>query len=140
MTTRLEAAGTRAIRSFRVFFLVAAIYDIVLGAALFFFYQPVFDTLSIELPSNTSYIHLSAAYVFVQGLGYWFVYSNMLRNVDLVKLGVVYKAIYSAVAVYYLVIGQLLNAVFAWFAVFDVIFLIGFIRFLVLARPQNRYL
>ena len=33
----------------------------------------------IALPNNISYIHLSAGVVFVQGIGYWFVYPNMLR-------------------------------------------------------------
>ena len=37
---------------------------------------------------------------------------------------------YSALAAYYLVIGQLPDAVFAWFALLEVLFTVGFVRFL----------
>lgn len=135
MPTKLEMAGPGTLSFFKTFFLVAALYDVVLGAVFFFFYGPIFGLLNVVLPNNTSYLHLTAAFVFVQGIGYWFVYRNMLRNVDLVKLGVIYKGIYSLVAVYYLAIGELPDAIFAWFAVLDVLFLLGFVRFLMLVGP-----
>jgi len=137
MATRLEMAGPRTVRLFKTLFLVAALYDGILGLLFFFFYKPVFDALGIPLPDNASYIHLTAGFIFVQGVGYWLVYRDMLKNVDIVKIGVVYKAIYSGVALYYLAIGQLLDAVFAWFAAFDLGFLALFIVFLALARPQR---
>jgi hypothetical protein len=123
-------------RFFRALFLTVALYNSLLGATFFLFYRPLFDGLGIELPYNTSYIHLTAGFVFVQGVGYWFVYRDMLRNVDLVKLGVIYKGIYSGLAFYYLLSGDLLDAVFAWFAVFDVIFLALFVVFLMTVRQQ----
>jgi len=118
------------------FFLVAAVYDAILGAAFFLFYQPLFHALSISLPNNTSYIHITAAYVFVQGLSYWFVYRNPVGNVDIVKVGIVYKVIYSGLAFYYLAIGQLLSSIFAWLGVVDVVFLVLFVRFLMLVPPR----
>jgi hypothetical protein len=129
----ITVAETGSLKNFKTFFLVAALYDLVLGAAFFLLYGPIFAFLDIALPYSTSYIHLTAGFVFVQGVGYWFVYQNMLRNVDIVKLGVTYKAIYALVAFYYLLAGQLPDAIFAWFGVFDVLFLIGFVRFLVVA-------
>jgi hypothetical protein len=135
MATRLEEAGS--LNFFKTFFLIAALYDLILGAVFFVLYGPIFSFLDIALPYSTSYIHLTAGFVFVQGMGYWFVYRNMLRNVDIVRLGVIYKGVYSVVAFYYLLIGQLPDAVFAWFAVLDVLFLIGFVRFLMLARPME---
>lgn len=116
--------------NWRTFFLVAAIYDIVLGAAFFLLYGPLFSALGIELPNNTSYIHLTAAFVFTQGLGYWFVYQDPPANVGIVKLGIVYKAIFSGLAFYYLAIGELLHPVFLVFGVADLLFLIGFAYFL----------
>ncbi len=126
--------ATKLVKFFKTFFLVAAWYDLILGAVFFLLYGPIYDFLDIALPNSTSYIHLSAGFVFVQGVGYWFVYRNMFRNIDLVKVGVIYKVVYSSVTVYYLAIGQLPHATFAWFALFDVLFLIGFVRFLMLAR------
>jgi len=135
MGTRLELADPSTVNRYKAFFLTAALYDVILGVVFFFFFTPVFRQLSVPLPENTSYLHLSAGFVFVQGVGYWLVSQNLLRNVDLVKVGALYKAIYTLVAVYYWAIGQLPHAVFAWFAVFDFLFMLGFIRFLVLARP-----
>ena len=116
--------------NWRTFFMVAAIYDIVLGVAYFLLYGPLFSALGIELPNNTSYIHLTAAFVFTQGLGYWLVYQDPQANLGIVKLGVVYKAIFSGLAFYYFAIGQLLHPVFLVFGVADLAFLIGFWLFL----------
>ena len=119
--------------NWRTFFLVAAIYDIVLGVAFFVLYGPLFSALGIEMPNNTSYIHLTAAFVFTQGLGYWFVYQDPPANLGIVKLGIVYKAIFSGLAFYYLAIGELLHPVFLVFGVADLLFLVGF--WLFLRRP-----
>jgi hypothetical protein len=108
-------------------FLIAAAYDLILGAAFFWAWRPVFDSLGIAYPPNASYLQIAAAYVFVQGLGYWFVYRDIVRNLDLVRLGIVYKAIYVGLAVYYVAIGELEHTVFAWFAVLDVVFLALFV-------------
>jgi hypothetical protein len=121
--------------NWRTFFLVAAIYDIVLGIVFFFLYGPLFSALGIELPNNTSYIHLTAAFVFTQGLGYWFVYQDAPANLGIVKLGIVYKAIFSGLGFYYLAIGELLHPVFLIFAVADLLFLVGF--WLFLRRPAE---
>ena len=116
-------------------FLLAAVYDCVLGVTFFFLHRPVFAALGIALPNNTSYIHLAAGFVFIQGVSCWFVYQDMLRNVDIVRVGALYKAIYVAVAAYYLAIGELPGAIFAWFAGFDAIFLVLFLAFLRTAAP-----
>jgi hypothetical protein len=108
-----------------------------LGAVFFLFYQPIFDVLDVESPNNTSYIHLTAAYVFVQGLGYWIVSRNPWQNAGLVQVGVVYKAIYIAVALYYVAIDELIASVFAWFALGDLAFLLFFVRFLMVAKDRT---
>jgi hypothetical protein len=113
----------------RALFVAAAVYDIVLGIAFFFLYGPIFVTLAIPLPSNTSYIHISAAFVFVQGVGYWLVARDLARNHDLVRLGVIYKGIYIIVALYELALGQLISDVFLWFAASDFVFLVLFVDF-----------
>lgn len=129
MTTATVTAEATS-SGWRTFFLVAALYDIVLGVAFFLLYGPLFSALGIELPNNTSYIHLTAAFVFVQGLGYWFVYQEPASNRGIVKLGIVYKAVFAGLGFYYLAIGQLLHPVFLVFAIADLAFLVGFWLFL----------
>jgi hypothetical protein len=116
--------------NWRTFFLVAAVYDLVLGAAFFVLYGPLFDVLEIALPNNISYIHLTAAFVFVQGLGYWFVYQDPPANHGIVKQGVAYKFAFAALGFYYLAIGELLHPVFLAFSILDFLFLVGFVMFL----------
>ena len=130
MTTATTANTTPASSGWRTFFLVAALYDIVLGVAFFFLFAPLFAALGIPLPNNTSYIHLTAGFVFVQGLGYWLVYQDAPANLGIVKLGIVYKAIFAGLGFFYLAIGQLLHPVFLLFAVADLVFLVGFVAFL----------
>jgi hypothetical protein len=135
VSTRLELAGPAATRWFRALFLVAALYDAVLGAAFFLLYVPIYRMLGADLPPGVaSYLQLSAGFVFVQGIGYWLVYRDLLRNTDLVKVGIVYKLIYSGVVFRYLAVGQLPHASFAWFAVCDLLFIVGFVWFLLFAR------
>jgi len=115
---------------YRLFFLVAAAYDIALGLAFFFLYQPLFDWLGMALPPHVSYIQLSAVFVFVQGLSYALVWADPLANLGLVRVGVAYKAGYSGLAVYYLLTDQIPAMFFAWFGLFDFLFLLGFLWFL----------
>jgi hypothetical protein len=132
------AARRRATSGWRTFFLIAAVYDLVLGAVFFSLYGPIFSWLGVDLPNNISYIHLTAAFVFVQGVGYWLVWRDPVANIGIVTLGIAYKGAYSILALYYLVSGDLIHAVFAWFGLFDFAFLVGFVWFLLQAhQPEN---
>ena len=130
MTTAATTNVTPGDSAWRSFFLVAALFDIILGIGFFFLYGPLFSVLGIELPNNTSYIHLTAGFVFVQGVGYWLVFQDAPANLGIVKLGIIYKAIFAGLGFYYLAIGQLLHPVFLVFAVADLGFLVGFWQFL----------
>lgn len=122
---------------YRTFFLVAALYDIVLGAGFFFLYGPLFSTLGIALPNNISYIHLTAAFVFVQGVGYWFVFQDPDANRGIVKLGVIYKVAFSGLSAYYWAIGGLIHPIFGLFGILDALFLIGFVMYLMGGRNRQ---
>jgi hypothetical protein len=122
---------------FRTLFLVAALYDIVLGIAFFVFWRPVLTSLGVPLPENTSYLLIASAYIFSQGVSYWYVSRDVLKNIDMVKVGVLYKFIYVGLAIYYVAIGQLPHVVFGWFAGFDFIFLVLFLRVLSKAAAVN---
>ena len=81
------------------------------------------------------YLQMSAAFVFAMGVGYYFVYKNLHRNIDLVKLGIVYKLVYASLAIYFY-LTDLAHLVFFLFAICDVIFLIFFFRFLRYAKKS----
>lgn len=112
-------------------FLVAALWDLILGFLFFVFLKNIFIMFGIPLPENLSYLHLSAAFIFVQGLGYYFVYRNLQRNVDIVKVGLVYKVVYTGVAFYYWLTGGSPHLMFTIFGFVDLIFIALFILYLV---------
>lgn len=115
---------------YRWLFLIAAIYDLALGVAFFFLYEPIFDWLGMPLPPHVSYIHLPAIFVTVQGIGYAIVAMEPLDNLGIVKVGIIYKASYAALAAYYLLTDQIPAMFFAWFGLFDFLFFVGFALFL----------
>jgi len=122
---------------FRVLFLVAAIYDFVLGIIFLLFYKQAYTFLNITLPVYPMYLQMVAAFVTVMGIAYYFAYLDMYRNIDLVKVGVIFKGVY-AVLTSYFYFADLANVVFFWFAIIDVVFLVLFVWFLASAKKDER--
>ena len=123
---------------FKWIFLIAALYDFILGALFFLFYKPLYGYFNITLPTYPMYLQMAAAFVIAMGVGYYYIYRNMFRNIDLVKLGVVYKAAYSGLTTYFYFF-EVANVVFLWFAIIDLIFLVLFVWFLMYAKQDKRY-
>ena len=121
----------------RTFFLVAALYDLVLGAVFVVFGEPILEAIGMALPPHVAYIQLAAVFIFVQGLSYWLVCRDPLANLGLVRVGVAYKVAYAGLALYYLVIGSCPSVFFIPWAVVDLLFLVGFVMFL-RAGPARR--
>ena len=115
---------------YRIGFLIAAIYDFILGIGFFLFYSTIYSMFDITLPENPGYIHLSSAFVFCQGAMYYFVYLNLERNIDIAKIGVVYKIAYTGVCFYYWIIGGLPHPMFAVFGICDIGFIVFFLFYL----------
>ena len=117
-------------KAYRNLFLIAALYDFVLGFA-FFFFLPLFfkEIYDIPTPIYPAFYQGGAAFVFVMGVGFYFVYRNMYRNVDIVKIGIIFKSVYTALAFYYVFIENM-PWVFSIFGVLDIVFIIFFILFL----------
>jgi len=115
-------------RAYRTLFWIAAVYDIALGITFLFFANEAFRLLDVEdqLPDYGGYVALIAAFLFVIGVAYVLIARGDLeRNRDLIAIGVLYKAAYSGVALYFFAIGDYPHIVFvAVFAVADLIFLV----------------
>ena len=114
---------------YKIIFLIAAIYDIVLGIIFTFFHKTAYSFLNISLPQNTGYLSLIGVFLLVIGIAYYFIYKGDLKkNIDLIKVGTLYKVAYSAIIFYYWIFATIPHISFvAIFGVADVIFLILFI-------------
>ena len=117
-------------KSYRYLFLIAALYDFVLGLVFFFFLPFFFEEIyDIAAPIYPAFFQASAAFVFVMGIGFYFVYRNIYRNVDIVKIGITFKSVYTALAFYYVFIENM-PWVFSIFGFLDIIFIVFFVFFL----------
>src|ERR1035441_8128676 len=111
---------------YRSLFLIAAVYDVVLGITFTFFPARAFDALGIreKLPVFGGYLTLLGAFVLVIGIAYFLIArGDLRRNTDLILVGTLYKLAYSATAFYYWSQGNLPHIAFAaLFGVADAVF------------------
>ena len=111
-------------------FIIAALYDFILGLVFFLFYKPIYAMFDMPLPQEPAYLHAAAGFVFAQGLLYYYVYKDLRRNIDIVKVGLLYKLVYTGVAVYYWSINQIPHPTYPIFAVLDIVFIFLFVLYL----------
>ena len=80
---------------YKVLFIIAGIYDVILGFGFCFFYKWLFQTiLHRPIPQPPIYFQVCAAFIGLIGIGYFLVWKNLYRNVDLVIIGGGMKVIY----------------------------------------------
>jgi hypothetical protein len=102
-------------RFYRILFLIATVYDVVLGIIFVFFYRTAFEVLDIadKLPPSGAYLSLIGAFLFVIGIAYYLIYrGDLLKNRDLVTVGTLYKLAYCLVAICYAVMGDVPHMIF----------------------------
>lgn len=116
------------LKYYKGLFLLAAVYDLVLGIIFTFFPKSMFDLVGIpeKLPEFTGYISLIGAFLFVIGVAYYLIFrGDLQKNRDLILVGVLYKLAYFSITFYYFAIGDIPHILF--FALFGVVDLIMFI-------------
>ncbi len=109
-------------------FLVATIYDLVLGVVFIFFNKQVFNMLGVpeSLPTFGGFILLIGAFLFVIGVAYLLIYlGDLQRNADLITIGALYKLAYCSIAFYCLAVGDYPHLIFiTLFGVADLFFFV----------------
>lgn len=113
-------------RSYRWLFLVAAVYNILLGIVFTFFAGPVFEFLDVRdrLPEG-GYLQLLGALLIVLGVGFILVYEgDFWRNRDLITMGALSKLAFSAVILTFWGIGELPHVAVVAFGVADALFFV----------------
>ncbi len=114
---------------YRGMFLIASLYDFILGILFFLFYKQIYKIFDITLPHHPEYIQSPALFIAILGVMLFYVYKDMYRNVDMVKIGILSKIGYAGLSFYhYIFTGP--HWVFALFAWCDLVFLVLFILFL----------
>ena len=116
------------LKYYKGLFLVAAVYDIVLGVVFTFFPKSAFDLVGIpeKSPEFVGYLSLIGAFLFVIGVAYYLIYrGDLKKNRDLILIGTLYKFAYFSIAIYYFAIGNIPHIIFlGLFGVIDFIMFI----------------
>jgi len=123
-------------RPYRILFLIAALYDFILGFIFFAFLRFFFeDIFKLPYPLYPAFFQAAAAFVFVMGVGFYFVYRNMYRNIDIVKVGITFKLFYTGLAFYHVFVKGM-PWIFSVFGFLDLIFIVFFVFFLLAVRRE----
>ncbi len=116
-------------------FLIAAIYDGLIGLIFLFFWRVLFDRMHITPPNHAGYVQFSALLLVIFSWMFLRIARNPDANRTLIDFGIALKVAYSGIVFFYQ-LSTGVPAMWVWFAWFDVIFLILF----VLARRSRVYL
>ncbi len=110
----------------RPLFVIAAVYDLVLGLVFLLAYPAVYRSFGVELPNHPAYVQFAAAVVAIFGFAAWYVAQAPERNRDIIKLCVLLKVAYVVVVLGWQIRGHMpgMWVPFAWI---DLAFLVGFV-------------
>jgi hypothetical protein len=109
----------------RPLFLIAALYDFLLGVIFLLAWRAIYARFGITLPNHPAYIQFAAALIAIFGIGFWFVSRAPERNRDIIKLGILLKIAYSATVLFYQS-QSAIPAMWVPFAWIDFAFMIAF--------------
>jgi hypothetical protein len=95
-----------SIRSNRLLFRAAAIFNWLAALALAFQSERLFDLLRISpAPTEPLFLQLFAWLVFVFGIGYWWAASDPVANAPIIRLGMLGKWAVVLVALFFVLVG-----------------------------------
>jgi hypothetical protein len=123
---------------YRNLFMIAAVYDVLLGIVFTGFPARAYDALGIreKLPAFGGYLSLLGAFVLVIGVAYFLISrGDLQRNRDLILVGALYKLAYSTTAFYYWLAGNIPHSIFVGlFGVADLVFFVLMVECYLLVR------
>jgi hypothetical protein len=92
-----------SLNAIKKLFLVAALYDIILGIVFAVLFKPVYAAFGAALPNNDGYIQLLALLIFTFGVGFYLIYRNPVQNRQFTILAIMMKLSFGVVVFGHLV-------------------------------------
>ena len=121
----------------RILFVIAALFDFILGVAFLRFGPQIFEQYNIPIPSHWGYIHFSCLLLMIFGLMFITIAIRPHQNRNLIPFGVLLKAAYIGVSGYYWIFGGIPDA-FKPFLFVDAAMLLAFMwAFFFLQKTGN---
>lgn len=108
------------------FFVVAGLYDGILGLIFLVIPNQLFGLTNVPPPNHAGYVQFPALLLVIFGIMFLNIPRNPSANRNLILYGILLKASYCGVVVYHWILG---NMPIMWitFAFFDFIFLVSFV-------------
>ncbi len=107
-------------------FIIAALYDGLLGIAFMFAGPALFERFQVAPPNHFGYIHFPAALLIVFALMFAAVAKNPIGNRNLIPYGMLLKVSYCGVTFYHwFSVG--IPDIWKPFAILDLVFLVAFV-------------
>jgi len=115
---------------YRGLFLIAGLYDFILGIIFLFFYRQIFFLTGMNLPENPAYLTFCAILIALFGILLFMIYFDLENSRKMIIYSVLIKFGYVGTVIYYFfVVGKdYVDAPFLIFAVFDFVFAILFLE------------
>jgi len=117
-------------------FLVAALYDAILGVIFLFAAGAVFDWLGVTPPNHLGYVQFPAALLIIFALIFYAIAMDPIRNRGLILYGILLKLSYCGVVLFHWLTA---GVPYMWkpFCVLDLLFMILFAwAWVQLGRPR----
>ncbi len=103
-------------------FIVAAIYDGLLGAVFLLGGSAVFEWFAVEPPNHLGYVQFSAALLMIFAVMFMAIARNSVKNRGLILYGILLKVSYCGVVLYHWVAAGI-PGMWKPFCIFDLVFL-----------------
>lgn len=117
-------------------FKIGAVWNWGAAALFAFAYQPMFELLNMQQPTQLFFLQGFCLAVFLFGLGYYWVGVNLAENRAIVVLGTIGKVGVFALLLLHALAGSV-HPLLISAGVVDLVFAMIYSRFLVVTRPQH---
>jgi uncharacterized membrane protein YfcA len=107
-------------------FVIAGLYDGLLGIAFLFFHGPIYQKFGVEPPNHAGYVHFGALVLLIFALMFFRIARNPVANRELILYGVGLKAAYSGTVFWHWFTGSMPALWLPW-AWADLVFLLLFL-------------
>ena len=119
-------------------YLIAALYDLILGFGFLLFYKIIYKVFGMNLPENPAYLSLCAIMIGIYGILLFMIHKNPENNRITIIYAILVKFAFVAVVLYYwLIIGSnYVDIPFRIIAGIDLIFALLFLKSLKIAKNR----
>ncbi len=121
---------------FKRLYLIAALYDLILGFGFLLFYKIIYKVLGMNLPENPAYLSLCAIMIGIYGILLFMIYKNPEKSKGMIVYAILIKFAFVAVVLYYwLFVGsEYVDVPFRIIAGIDLVFGLLFLNSLKIAK------